>query len=66
MTDDDDDDEHGDYEHDHDHDDNSVQILMEKSAKANTCTTRYENKRRRAKYGARVLCNTCKLSHHPE
>jgi hypothetical protein len=67
VTDDDDDvdDEHDDYDHDHD-DDYSVQILTEKSAKANTWKTRYESKRRCAKYGDRYLYNTCKLSHHPE
>jgi hypothetical protein len=68
VTDDDNDsdDEHDDYDHDDDDDYYSVQILMEKSAKANTCKTRYESKRRCAKHGERFLCNTCKLSSHPE
>jgi hypothetical protein len=50
----------------HDHDDDSVQIVMEKSAKAKTWKTRYESKRIYPKYEYRFLCDNCKLSHHPE
>ena len=70
MTNDDNDndDEHDGDEHDHDHDDDdSVQILMGKMPKRTPVIPDMRAKKKRCvKYGDRFLCNTCKLSHHPE